>query len=264
MFEQFISRFLFNANLAESLLCQHSTIGDRTCNEDAHGYKQIQLSDGVGHFLIVCDGMGGHVAGDITSKALVDAFIEQIDKFEEQLTPITITSVYEKAVAQMQQYIKGNHGDVDGHTTLSCAWLDNTQVITLHVGDSRVYQLNSKEVLWRTRDHSVVQMLLDEGDITEEEMGTHPDQNKLFKSISVLGEKVDKPSVKKHPPLTAGDSLLVCSDGFWEFLTPKELVKLSGHLTQATLEEYCTLSQRRAAGKSDNITVLMYKKGMEG
>ena len=245
----------------QSLLCQQTVIGDRSCNEDALGHVSVKIKKKLGHFFIVCDGMGGHVAGDVTAQALVKSFIEQVKKLKKPLTPTTFQTLYQKSVEQMQQQVKANHGEVDGHSTLACAWLDEKQILTLHVGDSRVYQLNKKQVKWRTRDHSVVQMLLDEGEITEDEMGTHPDQNKLFKSISVLGDKLDKPSIKQFPPLDAGESLLVCSDGFWEYITQKELVKLNNNLSQKNLEKSCGISQKRANGKSDNISVIVFKQG---
>ncbi len=242
-----------------SELFEHTMIGDRAHNEDAMGNVALPF----GRFLIVCDGMGGHEAGDITAQALVTNFIEQILTIKKPPTKDMFNSLYQNAVKLMQTQVKAQHGDVDGHTTLACVWLDESQILTLHVGDSRVYHLNNKHVIWRTRDHSVVQMLLDEGDITEDEMGTHEDQNKLFKSISVLGDELDKSSIKQYPPLAAGESVLVCTDGFWEHLTQKELVKLANNLSQTKLEKSCLHSQQRARGKSDNITVLIYKKGKE-
>ncbi len=92
-------------------------------------------------------------------------------------------------------------------------------------------------------------------------MGTHEDQNKLFKSLSVLSTKIDKASIKQYPPLNAGESVLVCSDGFWENLTQQELVKLNNQLTQKQLEQACLKSQKCAKGKSDNITVQVFKQG---
>jgi protein phosphatase len=268
MLKQLLSLFSVNTIPPQSVLYQHSIVGDREYNEDAYGeisvYAKGKDKKQLGHFLIVCDGMGGHVAGDVTSQALVECFIKRVSQLKKPLTASTFQSLYEKSVAQMQQFIITEHGKVDGHTTLACAWLDDSQILTLHAGDSRIYQLNAKAVSWRSRDHSIVQILLDEGEITEDEMGTHPDQNRLFKSISVLGEKLDKPSIKKYPSLVAGESILVCSDGFWEHLTRKELVKLANNLSQSKLEKTCLRSQQRAAGKSDNITVLMYKKGKEG
>ena len=240
-----------------SALYEHTIIGDRAHNEDAMGSAILPL----GRFLIVCDGMGGHEAGDITAQALVTNFIDQIKKIKKLPTIDMLNILYQNAVKLMQTQVKTQHGDVDGHTTLACVWLDESQILTLHVGDSRIYHLNDKNVVWRTRDHSVVQILLDEGDISEEEMGTHEDQNKLFKSLSVLSTKIDKASIKQYPPLNAGESVLVCSDGFWENLTQQELVKLNNQLTQKQLEQACLKSQKCAKGKSDNITVQVFKQG---
>ncbi|NQZ88165.1 MAG: serine/threonine-protein phosphatase [Saccharospirillaceae bacterium] len=245
----------------QSLLCQHTIIGDRSCNEDALGCVTVKTNEKHGHFLIVCDGMGGHVAGDITAQTLVKCFIEQVGKLKNPLTLTAFQTLYKKSISEMKQYVKENHGEVDGHTTLACAWIDEEKILTLHVGDSRVYQLDSTQVKFRTRDHSVVQMLLDEGEISEEEMGTHPEQNKLFKSIGVLNEELDKPSIKQYSPLTAGESILVCSDGFWEHLSQKELVKLNNKFSQKSLEKSCDISQIRANGKSDNISVIVFKQG---
>ena len=143
---------------------------------------------------------------------------------------------------------------IDAHTTCAIMYLQDDLLVVAHCGDSRVYRLTEDELLWRTKDHSVTQTLLEEGVVTEQQMGVHPDQNILMRSINVL--KTHQPEIKVYPPTEKGETFILCSDGFWEFTKALEFQRLARlGVKKRDLMKQAKLAMLRAGGKSDNITV---------
>jgi len=91
-----------------------------------------------------------------------------------------------------------------------------------HIGDSRLYHFRKRKLLQRTRDHSVVQLLVDLGRVKEKEMAEHPDQSRLLKGLG--GKEPPKPDFGQAS-LCPGDSFVLCSDGFWEHVSPSAMLK---------------------------------------
>lgn len=124
-----------------------------------------------------------------------------------------------------------------------------------HIGDSRAYRLSVGADEWCTRDHSAVQRLLDQGSITEDEMARHPEQGQLLKSVGARGDAA--PSVSIQPPLGPGDAMLLCTDGFWEYVTAEQRQNLLRATSLHTsLQTLALAATTRAQGKSDNLTAL--------
>ncbi len=144
------------------------------------------------------------------------------------------------------------------YTTCAILYLDNSKTVTAHCGDTRIYRLNRERVLWRTRDHSLIQQMLDEGLLSEREMGVHPEQNQLTRSIGVLYQH--KADIAVHPAMEKDETFILCSDGFWEFIKENEIIGLAQkEVDEQALKKYVKLMAFRAGGKSDNITVQMVK-----
>lgn len=235
-----------------------SLIGDREQNEDFASCTTVQEG---GILAVVCDGLGGHARGEWASRAFAEAVVAAaVD------TPANCVTTLDGARAHFAQlFLKGRdnisykvaleESGEDPKTTAVVVALRDEGIAIAHIGDSRAYRLATNAEPWRTRDHSVVQMLLDEGGITEAEMGTHPDQGKLFKSVGTLRD--DAPTVAVQPPLEPGEAILLCSDGFWEYVTPQECQSLlQATRLQAHLESLAVSATRRAEGRSDNVTAL--------
>jgi len=127
--------------------------------------------------------------------------------------------------------------------------------MTAHCGDSRIYRLNPKEIVWRTRDHSVPEDLLSVGLISEEELAHHPEQNHLTRSINVnMAYSVD---IKLFPPIQEDETFVLCSDGFWGNVKPDEMLQLADlHSNIININRLAMLSVYRANGNSDNLTVI--------
>jgi len=164
----------------------------------------------------VADGMGGHSAGDVASKAVVTRLADLGDD-----TPATAEAI-NVALALAVDDMKAGEGVTDlgtGTTVTGVAVAivsDAPQFIAYNIGDSRVYQLTSGVLEQVTIDHSVVQELVDAGRITREEADVHPHGNVITRAVGF-----HEPPVPDYRilPLTAGVRILVCSDGLTKELT---------------------------------------------
>jgi len=128
----------------------------------------------------------------------------------------------------------------------------------IHSGDSRLYHYRDGERMSRTFDHSVVQILLERGKISEEEMGTHPDQGRLLQSLG--GEEFEEPEYGNSEVVGDRDSFLLCTDGFWEHLSAAELAQVvsapDGSI-DSTIEKHAALAIKRAGKKADNLSIIL-------
>lgn len=227
--------------------------GDRGYQEDSF----ITIETDKHQLLVVADGLGGHAAGDTAAKLIV----ELVRSAAADIPELTLNDVktqlrawFKPVVSEFQQAIARNDQAADAHTTVAIAIIQQDQLYTLTVGDSRIY-LCSEHCLWRTRDHSVVQMLLDDGEISEAEMAVHPEQGKLYQSIGP--KKAVKPRIE-HNRLQAKDVVLAVSDGFWEGVSDDELKHFATAPTQELLDDLVEQACLRRAPKADNTTAICY------
>jgi serine/threonine protein phosphatase PrpC len=232
---------------------QLTSQGDREINQD---YMACRVVSDFAVF-VVADGLGGHHGGEKASRFFCHGLIKNADIFAGLMSEkpaITMSLWVDAAVEEMRHLSAHDPEALQAHTTCAILYLDQENVVTAHCGDSRVYRLNPQGIVWRTRDHSVPQGLLEEGKITEAEMGGHPEQNCLLRSINVAkGHEVE---INVYPAARAGETFVLCSDGFWENVKTQELIQLAQPETDLDdLSKIAKLSLLRANGKSDNITV---------
>jgi serine/threonine protein phosphatase PrpC len=128
----------------------------------------------------------------------------------------------------------------------------------VHAGDSRVYHFRGPDLVSRTIDHSFVQRLINEGQITEEEANTHPQSNLL---TGCLGTQQDPPLTLGHiEELAVGDTILACSDGLWHYFTPKEMGAIVHTLPAREASEMLVSKARhRARGGGDNLSLALVR-----
>lgn len=235
-------------------------IGGRDEQQDR--VEILVSADGARRLLILADGMGGHRGGALASQAVVDtakALWEAgaVDADDPKKMLAEMLDACHEAINKI-----GTEKNLQPRSTGVFLFTDGEEAHWATIGDSRLYRFKDKEFVERSRDHSVVQMLLDIGKITEEEMGTHPDQNRLTQS---LGGDADPEPAFGETDIEEGLAFLLCSDGLWEMVTPKEMGEAlaSSSLTKAAKELAETAAQR--AGKaSDNITVALARMAPEG
>ncbi len=210
---------------------------------------------------IVCDGMGGHLHGEVASGAAIRATAEYITR---RLVPSLIgpdnepqneslQEIMESAVREAQQEVLRRAPG--GGTTLTAALLVGEQVTLAHVGDSRAYFIypdGRMQVM--TQDHSLVKRLVDLGQLTEEQARAYPQKNVLYRALGQL--EPFRPDIGTHMIPHPG-YLLICSDGLWGVLSEVEIIKII--TTAVSPSEAChkLVDAANAAGGPDNISVIV-------
>lgn len=205
----------------------------------------------------VADGMGGHNAGEVASDLAVRCFTAECIKGLLNPGTTNITSIMAEAFTRANASVWEAAGDrsLKGMgTTLTAALISGSDLFIAHIGDSRCYIINERETLQVTRDHSVVQQLVDCGMITEKEARVHPRRNEITR---VLGYSPNASPDLMHIKLYAGDNVLLCSDGLCGVLTDDQISE--SVLSAADLSKACKEMVDRAnlAGGPDNISVVM-------
>ncbi|MBQ1242071.1 MAG: Stp1/IreP family PP2C-type Ser/Thr phosphatase [Oscillospiraceae bacterium] len=219
----------------------------------AHGPVAGQL------IAVVCDGMGGAQAGQVASSIAVRTFVAELrtllteDMSVEQLRELCSYCVA-KANTAVHSSAKENpelHGM--GTTLVSAVNFGNTLVIC-NVGDSRAYKVGEKGIERVTRDHSVVEGLIESGNITEEQARTHPNRNLITRA---LGPEASIVCDVYNVELQAGEYLLLCSDGLVVTVTDEEMYEVirSAASEADALERLLALSKEH--GAPDNVTAVL-------
>ena len=138
-------------------------------------------------------------------------------------------------------------------TTVVCAIVKSNAVQYAHVGDSRIYLFHKKALFQLTKDHSMVQELIEQGTITEEESYSHPQKNLITRA---LGVSQDVQPDCGEVALSDGDVLLLCSDGLSNYVTADEIVEVLEHVPFYEMAD-ALVEKALQAGGLDNITVLL-------
>ncbi len=232
--------------------------GGRDEQQDAYGV--FPGRDGAPQFFVVADGMGGHAGGRIASSELVGAAKRIWDAHIQN--PLEPRRLLERVVEESHAAINkaGSALGMTPRSTAAILYLNGSRAHWAHVGDSRIYRFRNGQYTARTRDHSIVQMLVDLGKVSEEEMGTHPDQNRLTQSLG--GDTTPNPDFGVDDVMQ-GDGFLLCSDGFWEMTHSREMAEalslpaLDENLAQSMVER----AFERAGPRSDNITLSLVRVG---
>jgi protein phosphatase len=208
-----------------------------------------------GSVYLVCDGMGGHEAGQIASELASKLFLHHY--YHTGGTP---QEAAERAVAQAHAYILRMGQTVPSRrgmgTTLTALILRQDEGMLVHVGDSRCYRMREGELQQLTRDHTLVQEWVSQGLLTPEAARHSPYGSVITQAIGVEGEGgAPKPDIETFS-LQVGDLFLLCSDGLTDMLDDAEIAEILR--TQPPTQAAWTLVDRALAeGGRDNITVVL-------
>lgn len=229
-----------------------SETGSRGINEDAVKVATV----GNRHCFVICDGLGGHGAGDVASGTVADCFAADLF-FYEDLSGF-LAPVFERAQEKLLQKRKEANSRGKMKTTAVVFATDELNGYVGHVGDSRFYAFTADGRYIRTMDHSVPQALAQANSIREEEIRNHPSRNMLLKA---MGERWDEPlySLLAPFPVQAYCAYLLCSDGFWELIREEEMLReLAGSATpEQWLERMQQIIRKNGEGKSmDNYSAI--------
>ncbi|RNF40645.1 Stp1/IreP family PP2C-type Ser/Thr phosphatase [Planococcus salinus] len=214
---------------------------------------------------VVADGMGGHNAGDVASAMTVEALGEKFlaEKADAFLTEESRKGWLSRSIQHVNRAVfdhAGTHPQCKGMgTTLIAAIIDHDQCTLCHIGDSRAYQIED-EVVQLTRDHSYVNVLVDSGEISEEEAEDHPKKNWIVKALGTEeGIEADFLQIS----LAASSYLLLCTDGLSNKVTKEaifEIVQSSIPLAEKG-EELVKLANQ--LGGEDNISLILLSSKLE-
>jgi PPM family protein phosphatase len=240
---------------------QASRRGGRPYNEDrvAYAYTSESL------LMVLADGMGGHSHGEVASQLTVQVISSLFQSRAKPLLPdmssFLLDGIYAAHDAINEYALRKRMADPPRTTCVVCV-VQKGMACWAHVGDSRLYHFSRRDTLFRTHDHSAVQQLFDDGVISEEEMGTHPDRNKLYNSIG--GYMLPDIEIDQPAKLHEGDVLMMCTDGVWPELTQTEMLStLRAYPLERAVKHMMDHAEFRAGQFGDNLSVVAMRFGEE-
>ncbi len=240
---------------------QESRVGGRDYNQDRLGHWSTRDS----LLLVLADGMGGHLLGEVAAQIAIGTFAAAFKKDAQTRLADPDLFLFRnvgRVHAAIDEYTRRlNLPDSPRTTLVACVVQDGAAWWT-YIGDSRLYLVRRGTVVARTRDHTRVQQLVDQGRIREEAVSSHPDRNVLLQCLG------GRHTLRVEPSATAGlakdDILLLCSDGFWGPLTQRQLLGkfAEKEFTQA-MRELMSLAEVRGGPGCDNLSAVAMSWGEE-
>lgn len=232
----------------------------RPHNEDS----VLSVTQNTRRLFAIADGMGGHANGAqasrFTIEALAKAFTETLATLEEELAPERLVAcvydIHTRLLAQNTDSV----GVEQMGTTLAAALVIGHKAYIVNVGDSRTYWYSPIYDLTRiTRDHSVVQQLIERGELTEEQRYTDARRSHIY---SCLGQEQEDFALDAFvATLSPGDILLLCSDGLWEMVRDAKIERTLATADMQSLDEISQslLDQALTNGGEDNVSLIVYR-----
>ena len=212
--------------------------------------------------LAVCDGMGGANAGNVASALAAEAFMHYMGRYVEHIglqSDVAMKMADAVLAANNAVYEKSAFEDeyAGMGTTLAAAISTADGEVVVNIGDSRVYRVTPDSIDQVTKDHSVVEDMIDRGDLTRAEAFRHPNKNLITRA---LGTNRDEEPDVFFLKLDPGDYLLLCSDGLSNVITDKEILyELSrGEGVRESCEKLLEMALSR--GAPDNVTAVLFRK----
>jgi serine/threonine protein phosphatase PrpC len=223
----------------------HSSIGGKKVNEDSVRYADFPD----GFTAVVADGVGSNGGGDIASSICAQMFIEGLRGCRSDDDIVTLTTAANNAIIAEQTM------SVKMKSTIVAVNVSDCTTTFVHAGDSRGYIFRGGRVLFQTFDHSIPQMDVLRGVITPAEIRFHKNRNKILRA---LGIENTAPEISGREKLLPGDALLLCTDGFWEYVTEAEMC---ADITKShTAEEWVNFMLKRLGERisenTDNLSAI--------
>ncbi|MBR4291072.1 MAG: Stp1/IreP family PP2C-type Ser/Thr phosphatase [Oscillospiraceae bacterium] len=242
------------------MLLQSWGLSDKGCvrkqNQDAYHIEKLDRSS---LLCVVCDGMGGAKSGNIASTLAVDVFVEEVRRtWTPGLAQYKLEEMLRSAVKlanftvfdQAQQF-----EEFDGMgTTLVAVLIHGRRATVVNVGDSRAYKVDNDGIRQVTRDHSLVQMMVDRGELSPEIARTYPGKNFITRAI---GTETMVECDLYHMDVKKGDYLLLCSDGLSNMMDEQEILF---EIVHGVKKQHCCqrlLDIAKNRGAPDNVTSIL-------
>jgi len=227
---------------------------DKQVNEDACGHRATRF----GHLCVVCDGMGGHAAGREAAQLALSTIFETFDRALDAVRPADVlrTAIQEasRRVFGMRtsEIALGRPG-----STVVAVLLHAQGTDIAHVGDSRAYLVHEGQIRRLTRDHSIVQELVDRGLLTQEQAAHHPEANRITRALG-MAEEVEADVLPQGVRQVAGDAFVLCTDGLCDLVEDQEILGVVGS-EPAGQAVGKLVDLANARGGHDNVTVVVIR-----
>ena len=227
----------------------------RTSNEDA---CRCGVFSQDAAWAVVCDGMGGVNGGNVASSIAVEKISETIlSGYHEGMSGDSVRELIASAITRANESVHnmaGNDVTLTGMgTTVVAVIISGSVVHVAHAGDSRAYLISSDGIHRLTTDHSMVQEMVDKGDLTEQEARKHPQKNIITRALGVEASFRIDYSETSAPE---GCRLLICTDGLTNYLEEDRIFSLAKEYSGKELTEKL-VALAKSAGGGDNITVVV-------
>ena len=226
----------------------------RSNNED---YFQVgEFSDGT-VWAVVCDGMGGTIGGNIASESAVKMITDKFNRSyhvgmnDNSIRNLILTSIEAANITVFSKALKDSSLSGMGTTVVIAVVRDNTLYFA-SVGDSRLYIINNNTINQMTTDHSIVQMMIESGEITPQEAKDHPQKNVITRALGVA-ERVKVDFYQED--VSSEDIILICTDGLSNFVDNSRIFELCNSEDKYLLADIL-VNEANKNGGGDNITVV--------
>lgn len=245
----------FNFDVAEI-----SKIGGRDYNQDYLGHE---LSATGGCF-VVCDGLGAYKGSEDASRLAVEGMLAHF-RAEKSIDSDTVKNHIQSTYGKIIAYKKKHPQIRSSCTTLASVIVSGRDITIAHIGDTRCYYFKEGKIVSYTIDHSMSQHAVNIGEITREQIRKHEDRNKLLRVLG--GESEPNPDIREITEvLSGGDCFLLCTDGFWEYVTEEDMEDALRRTRTAsewieTMEKHIL---KRAGKYNDNYSAIAVKITAEG
>lgn len=190
----------------------YTDVGGRKNNEDSYIAKQI----GDNYLFVVTDGLGGHDDGELASQIAVESIKESM-LISDKINLCDVVEMANKAVLNKQANTNSKM-----KSTVALTYVTPRKTYFAHVGDTRIYAFKDNAIVFQSIDHSASQLAVSVGEITTKDIRNHPDRNVLLRALGATDNiKVDVFELENADY----DSLLLCSDGFWEYVLEDDMIE---------------------------------------
>lgn len=229
----------------------YTNLGDRECNEDSVYLGENNTGE---RLFLVADGLGGHGGGDIASDIVAKTLAKRFRKKDFDIKE-SIAAANEDILAFQQEAMK------KCKSTVAAVYVKSDELVAAHVGDSRIYMFSDGKIVYQSQDHSASQLAVTMGEITPEQMRGHSDRNILTKALGAAESvKADIDSI----PVADIDAVLLCTDGFWEYVTEDDMLFALNSTDSAgdwLVKMIAVQRKADAYGDKDNNSAIVLRKG---
>lgn len=230
-----------------------SDVGNiRRINEDYLGYHLDEIQN----IYIVADGMGGHNGGEVASKMAVEETLNYIKSCKDLSLEDMLKNAISCANEKIFKYANSNLELAGMGTTITACLIKNKDIYIANIGDSSCYIIKDGEIKKVTKDHSLVQELIDDGSITEIQAKSHPNKNIITRAMGtgmIVAVDIYKLCTEDV------DKIVLCTDGLTNDVMPEEIANciMNSDNNMAACKELINLAKTR--GGRDNISVMIFE-----